>query len=298
MTTANDEFNGVACGKFRKKVLRKMTPYDQPAIAVTNSNPKNTSKFSFLSRFIYALTCAFWKRNPKAPVTVGHAHTPTTVDIESEPEDAPSKIEKSLALVFRAPLTDEEFEPSEPSNTRTTSSHSSALSDSTAPTARMTVRAQPVMSPSLSTRVTEVMTLSDLAFRKRYRSSYETPSPSLTLSIQKMYRGTSELISDIETEDDESKAEGAGSRSEESRDESSNLEEEAALEGHQQAVLVVGTVADEPLGLGYEALRRFALVPTSPSPEWSSGSLPVSPSSLVVPGSITSNYPNNHYIGG
>ncbi|GKC03819.1 hypothetical protein Tco_0995429, partial [Tanacetum coccineum] len=66
--TANDGFNGVACGKFRKKVLRKMTPYDQPAIAITNSNPNNTSKSGFLSRLIYLVTCAFWKRNPEAPV--------------------------------------------------------------------------------------------------------------------------------------------------------------------------------------------------------------------------------------
>ncbi|GKG62851.1 hypothetical protein Tco_0636582, partial [Tanacetum coccineum] len=33
-------------------------------------------------------------------------------------------------------------------------------------------------------------------------------------------------------------------------------EEEAEPEGQQQAVLVVDTTADEPLGLGYGALRR------------------------------------------
>ncbi|GJU66653.1 hypothetical protein Tco_1252912 [Tanacetum coccineum] len=70
MTTSNDGFHGVAYGKFRKKVLRKMTPYDQPAISITNSNPNNTSKSGFLSRLIYLVTCAFWKRNPEeAPVT-------------------------------------------------------------------------------------------------------------------------------------------------------------------------------------------------------------------------------------
>ncbi|GKB07082.1 hypothetical protein Tco_0835315 [Tanacetum coccineum] len=68
MTTSNDGFNGVACGKtFRKKVL----PHDQPAIAITNSNPNNTSKSGFLSRLIYLVTCAFWKRNPEeASITV------------------------------------------------------------------------------------------------------------------------------------------------------------------------------------------------------------------------------------
>ncbi|GJU74344.1 hypothetical protein Tco_1265749 [Tanacetum coccineum] len=72
MTTSNDGFNGVACGKtFRKKVLRKMTPHDQPAIAITNSNPNNTSKSGFLSRLIYLVTCAFWKRNPEEASITG-----------------------------------------------------------------------------------------------------------------------------------------------------------------------------------------------------------------------------------
>ncbi|GKB23248.1 retrovirus-related pol polyprotein from transposon TNT 1-94 [Tanacetum coccineum] len=50
---------------------------------------------------------------------VGHAHTPATVDTESEPEEAPLEIE--------------EFEASKPSDIRITSSHSSASSDSTVP---------------------------------------------------------------------------------------------------------------------------------------------------------------------
>ncbi|GKC11978.1 hypothetical protein Tco_1008760, partial [Tanacetum coccineum] len=54
-------------------------------------------------------------------LTIGRAHTPATIDTKSEPEEAPSKTE--------------EFEASEPSNTRITSSHSSALSDSCTPLA-------------------------------------------------------------------------------------------------------------------------------------------------------------------
>ncbi|GKD67190.1 hypothetical protein Tco_1309298, partial [Tanacetum coccineum] len=50
---------------------------------------------------------------------VRHAHTPATVDTESEPEEAPSETE--------------EFEASNPSDTRITSSYSSASSDSIAP---------------------------------------------------------------------------------------------------------------------------------------------------------------------
>nr|GEU38681.1 hypothetical protein [Tanacetum cinerariifolium] len=97
--------------------------------------------------------------------------------------------------------------------------------------------------------------------------------------------------------------------------------EELRLLSRQQAVLVVDTAASEPLGLGYGAARRRALesteeiapstyevdpedgrvytdiltyvphvapVQTLPSPEWSLGSLPVSPSSQVVPSAIAS----------
>nr|GEZ34644.1 hypothetical protein [Tanacetum cinerariifolium] len=94
-------------------------------------------------------------------------------------------------------------------------------------------------------------------------------------------------------------------------------EEESAPEGQQQAVLVVDTAVSESLGLGYGAERisvfrqptfvtwvdlvdgrvytniptyapPAAHVQTPPSPEWSSGSLPVSPSSPVVPLPIAS----------
>ncbi|GKE40834.1 hypothetical protein Tco_1464239 [Tanacetum coccineum] len=242
--------------------------------------------------------------------------------------------------------TDEEFKASEPSGTRTVSSNSLVSSDSTTPlspdhplthvsptptptrvsyhcmTARMTVHVQPAMSPGHSTRVAEVMALSDLAFCKRYRSSYEKPSSSsLALRVQKRYRGTSEVILDTDSEGDELgedntkegglKDEGPGIKEE---------EEEDAPEGQQQAVPVVDTSASEPLGLGYRAARHRALestkeiapstyevgqssrvytdiptyalpaapVQTPPSPEWSSGSLPISPSSSVVPSPIAS----------
>ncbi|GKF09637.1 hypothetical protein Tco_0043861, partial [Tanacetum coccineum] len=125
---------------------------------------------------------------------------------------------------FRVPLMGEEFVAVEPSGTRTDSSHSSASSNSTTPlsldhplthgsptptptcalfynrTARMTVRAQSLTSPGHSTRVTEAIALSDSAFHKGYRSSYETPLPSPTLLVRKRYRGTSELILDTNSE--------------------------------------------------------------------------------------------------
>ncbi|GJW00720.1 hypothetical protein Tco_1555971 [Tanacetum coccineum] len=91
--------------------------------------------------------------------------------------------------------------------------------------------------------------------------------------------------------------------------------------GQQQAALVVGTVVSAPLGLGYGALRRRELaleedhptlttwtnpedgmvyidvpaypppappVHTPPSPEWTSSSLPISPSPSIVPSPVSS----------
>ncbi|GKF82765.1 hypothetical protein Tco_0244421, partial [Tanacetum coccineum] len=60
-------------------------------------------------------------------------------------------------------------------------------------TARMTVRVPLAMSPGLSTSTTD---MSDSAFHKRFRSSYES-SPSSSppdLPLRKHYQGTSELV--------------------------------------------------------------------------------------------------------
>ncbi|GKC29412.1 hypothetical protein Tco_1036706, partial [Tanacetum coccineum] len=261
----------------------------------------------------------------------------------------------------------EEFKASEPSGTRTVSSHSSASSDSTTPlspdhplthdsptptptrvsfhrrTARIAVHTQPTLSLGMSARIAEAAALSPSSFRKRYKSSYETSSSSSsTLPTRKRYRGTSELILDNDSEEDELGEEDTERDEEDESDEDHGLddegrgleaeglsleeEEEVVLEGQQQAVSVVDTAANEPLGLGYEALRRRELegaervsafkqptlitwvdfedgrvytdipayvppvapVQTPPSPEWSSGSLPISPSSLVVSSPIAS----------
>ncbi|GKA41004.1 hypothetical protein Tco_0733597 [Tanacetum coccineum] len=134
---------------------------------------------------------------------------------------------------------DEEFEASEPLDTRITSLHSTTSSDSTTPlfpnhpltqiaptpmlsrplyyhrTTHIAVRTQPTLSPGFSARLTDAMTLSPSYFHKRYRSSYETlsssasPAPSSTLPLWKRYQGTFELILDIKIEDDESEAEAA-----------------------------------------------------------------------------------------
>ncbi|GJW46677.1 hypothetical protein Tco_0078323 [Tanacetum coccineum] len=305
-------------------------------------------------------------------VGVRQAHL-TDTDTESNPEEAPSEAEESQPLGSRVPLTDKEFEASKPSGTRTDSFHSSTSSDSTTPLSpdHPLTQVSPTPTPTRAS-------FHHSTFRKRYRSSYKTPSPSpsLTLPVQKRYRGTSELILDTDSEGDEL---GDEDTDKDGEDESSNAddererlddeghglddeghglddeghglddkdhglddeghglddedhgledeglgleeEDEVVPEGHQQVVPVINTVVGKPLGLGYGALRRrelaagedqapstfevdlkdgrvytdiLAYVPlaapvqTPPSLEWSSGSLPISPSSFVVPLPIAS----------
>nr|GEY10675.1 hypothetical protein [Tanacetum cinerariifolium] len=205
----------------------------------------------------------------------------------------------------------EEFKASKPLSTRTISSYSLASLDSTAPlspdhphthalptptptrallyckTARMTIRAHPAMFPSHPVRVEEVMTLSDLAFHKRYRSSYETPSSSsssLTLPVWKRYRGTSELILDTDSEGDELRDEDI---EEDGKDKSQGLEDKS------QASCLELTEEISPYTYKVrQSSRVYTDIPTyaplavpvqtPPSPEWSPGSLLVSPSSPVV----------------
>ncbi|GJU02105.1 hypothetical protein Tco_1112443 [Tanacetum coccineum] len=223
----------------------------------------------------------------------------------------------------------DEFEPFEPSGTRTISSHSSALSDSTTPlspdhpltqdsrtptptrvsfhhrTARMVVRTQPTLSPGMSARIAEATALSPSSFHKRYRYSYETPSrsSSLTLPVRKRYRGTSELIEDTKGESSELDFKREGSEDGlEDEDPGIEEEEEAAPKGQsvpeqegagsisafKQPTLV--TWVDPKDGRVFTNIPTYvpsaAPVQTPPSPEWSPGSLPVSPSSSVVPSPI------------
>ncbi|GJY48625.1 hypothetical protein Tco_0438581 [Tanacetum coccineum] len=166
-------------------------------------------------------------------------------------------------------------------------------------TARMAVRVLPAMSPGLSASIAEVAAMSDSAFRKRFRSSYESSPSSLPpdLSSQKRYRGTSELVEDDDEEEDEEEEENeeveessdSDSESEDAKDEGPTAEDddptagdeglaagdegldmrveslglggEAVVpEGQQRATSVVKTTVSEPLGLGYGALRRRGIV--------------------------------------
>ncbi|GKC78906.1 hypothetical protein Tco_1129680, partial [Tanacetum coccineum] len=214
-------------------------------------------------------------------------------DIESEPfEDPESETPESSHIVVPPVCHIEESEGSNTSGARSTSSDSTApfspdhpltrvspvLVPSLRRTARMAVRVPSMMSSSLSASITEVATMYDSAFSKRFRSSYNS-LPSPTLPVWKRYRGMSEPILDTDSEGDElgeeedeemdnsldsdsgsevAKNEGpaAGDEDPGMRDESFSLgEDEAVPEGQQRAAPIVETAVGEPLGLGYGAPR-------------------------------------------
>nr|GEX93062.1 hypothetical protein [Tanacetum cinerariifolium] len=114
---------------------------------------------------------------------------------------------------------------------------------------RMAMRVLPMMSPSLSVGKAEVAAMPDLTFCKRFRSSYNS-LPSPTFPLWKSCR---------EDEDPATGDEGLAARDEGPgiRVESLGLGgDEVVPEGQQRAAPVVETAMGEPLGLGYEALRR------------------------------------------
>nr|GEU96941.1 hypothetical protein [Tanacetum cinerariifolium] len=198
---------------------------------------------------------------------------------------------------------------------------------------RIFVLVPPAMSSGLSASIAEVAAMSDSTFRKRFRSSYESlPSSSLPdLSLRKCYQGTSKLVEDDEEEEEDEEEDDkeededieessdSDSESEDAKYEGPTAEDEDPAAGDEG--LVVETAVDEPLGLGYEVLRRreialgegrmpsvFEVDPedgiayidvlaypppappaqTPPLIEWSSGSLPVSPAPSIVPSPISS----------
>ncbi|GKD68502.1 hypothetical protein Tco_1322592, partial [Tanacetum coccineum] len=141
------------------------------------------------------------------------------------------------------------------------------LSDSTLPvlvpilrrTARMAVRVPHAMSSGLSASMVEVAAMSESAFRKRFRSSYES-SPSVSppdLPSRKRYCGTSELVKDSDDEEDEEieKSMDSDSMSEDAKDEGPTAEDEdPAVEDEGLTVGVEGPgMVDEGYGLDDES---------------------------------------------
>nr|GEX23098.1 hypothetical protein [Tanacetum cinerariifolium] len=172
----------------------------------------------------------------------------------------------------RVPLLGENFKAVESSGTRTYSSYSSVSLDFTAS-----------WSPShLLTYVSPTPTPTRALFHRRiarvtrYRSSYETPLPSLTLLVRKRYRGTSELILDTNSEGDELGDEDIDKDEEDESldadDERDRLDDEdRGLDDEDRSLYnedrglddedrsLDDEVVGEPLGLGYRALRHREL---------------------------------------
>nr|GEU28842.1 hypothetical protein [Tanacetum cinerariifolium] len=290
---------------------------------------------------------------PEGPYeAIRHAYLVRT-NTESEPFEGEARTPESHHILAPPTCHVEESEGSGTSGARSASSDSIAPLSPDHPFTHTT----PVL-----VLILQVAAMSNSAFRKRFRSSYNS-SPSLTLPVKKRYRGTSELIlgtdskedeevdesldSDSESEDVEDegptvededpaidddglvvgiegpsvddKSYGLDGESHGVDDESYGLddesygigevrgiesdglglrEEDVVPEGQQRAVSIVGTTVSEPLRLGYSALRRRELAleedhvhstfETLPSPEWTSGSLPISPSPFVVHSPVSS----------
>ncbi|GKD65772.1 hypothetical protein Tco_1307880 [Tanacetum coccineum] len=221
--------------------------------------------------------------------------------VETEAPESPHIVALPTLLPDSTPPTyrDVELEGSDTSGARSTSSDSTAPLTHTTPTlvpvlrrtVRMAVRVPPVMSSGLSASMVEVAVVSDSAFRKRFRSSYESlPSMSLPdLPSRKRYWGTSKLVEDDEGDDEEDEemeeSSDSDSVTEGAKDEGPTVEDEdpaagdeglaagddgpgmevkslsigggeAVCGGQQWAAPIAETVVGEPLGLGYRALRR------------------------------------------
>ncbi|GKC01312.1 hypothetical protein Tco_0987448 [Tanacetum coccineum] len=110
----------------------------------------------------------------------------------------------------------------------------------------MAVCTQLILSSGMSARIAEAAALSLSSFYKRYRSSYETSSSSLTLLGRKRYRGTSELILDIDSKGDE--------LGEEDTEEDESLDADDERERESRGLDDEGYgLGDEDHGLGNES---------------------------------------------
>nr|GEV16990.1 hypothetical protein [Tanacetum cinerariifolium] len=276
-------------------------------------------------------------------VAVRQTHLVDT-DTKSNPEEAPSEAEEWEPLGSRVPLMSEEFEASKPSGFKFINSIPFSIQSS------IFLKHNLPLQPRWENDPGKLFTAPEF-IERGVKSPDQTPlsSSSLTLLVQKRYRGTTELILDTDSEGDElanedteedvedesqglddegqgldDEGQGLDDEGQGLEDEGPSMEEEVAPEGQQQAVPVVDTAASEPLGQssrsvpeqeGVERISAFrqptlvtwvdpadgtvytdipnyvplaAPVQTPPSLEWSLGSLPVSPLSLVVPSPIAS----------
>nr|GEW48990.1 hypothetical protein [Tanacetum cinerariifolium] len=167
-------------------------------------------------------------------------------------------------------------------------------------TARMVVRVSPAMSLGLSTSMAEVAAMSESAFRKRFRSSYESlPSSSPPdLPLRKHYRDMSELVEDDDEDEEIEESLDSESVSEDAEDEGPTTEDEDPTTGDD------GLAArDEGPGRGVESYSSDDEIRglddeghsvesdglgLGEEDEATNGSLSISPSPSIVPSPISS----------
>nr|GEW59642.1 retrovirus-related Pol polyprotein from transposon TNT 1-94 [Tanacetum cinerariifolium] len=201
-----------------------------------------------LKKALYGLKQAprAWPTKPRAPEFLYHCRrilmrllTPPTCHVE-ESEGSGTSGARSTSSDSTAPLSQDH------PLTHTTPDLVLILRR----TARMALRVSPAMSPGLSVGIAEVAAMSDLAFRKRFRSSYDS-SPSSALPVQKRGR-------DPTTEDKDPVAGDKGLAAEVEGpgvdDASYGLDDESHDVDDENRGL-----NDEGRRLGYGALRRREL---------------------------------------
>nr|GEW07857.1 hypothetical protein [Tanacetum cinerariifolium] len=228
------------------------------------------------------------------------------VDTESNPEEAPSEADESQPLGSRVPFMSEEFEASEPSSTRTISSQSPVSSDST----------EPLPPDHPLTHVSPTPTPTQVLFHRKIArmaglddegQGLEDEGPGIKETEEAVTEGQQQAVSVVDTTTSEPLGlgyEAARRRVLESIDEispstyevgqsSRSVPERAGakrISAFRHPTLV--TWLDPEDGRVYIDIPTYAppVVPvqTPLSLERSSGSLPISPSSPVVPSLITS----------
>ncbi|GKE36549.1 hypothetical protein Tco_1459954 [Tanacetum coccineum] len=202
--------------------------------------------------------------------------------------------------------------------TRTLPNHTPSRAFYYRSTARVVMRTQPTLSLDISARVTEVMTLCTDPLTRPFSTSFT--SIISDTSYTEEVSGTSEPILDTKTEDNESQAEvpvkdttadkplGLGygevrrcalelaedpvpSTFKVGKSSRSVPDQQVADETHRLPTCPTwvdpkdGTIY---IDIEFDAPRVRAPVQTSASPEWSSGSLPVSLASLTIPSCVDS----------
>nr|GEY38775.1 hypothetical protein [Tanacetum cinerariifolium] len=250
---------------------------------------------------------------PKDPCEVIRQAYFVGKDTESEPFEGEAETPESSHTVVPPTCHVEESQGSGTSGARSTSSDSTmplspdhplthttpVLVPSLCMTARMAVRVSHAMSRGLSVSIGEVADMSDLAFRKSEGDELEE-----------------EEYKEVEESSDLNRDEGPSMGVE-----SSSLEgDEAVLEGQQRAALIMETAISQSSRFVPESERPkrvsasrhptlttwtdpeddmvyidvhaypspAPLVQTPPSPEWTSGSFPISPSTSIVPSPMIS----------